>query len=79
MIVLLKTNCLPQEEFFYPPFSRILKLTVWDKDEAGGLALQKGSAVFTAITIRRKITRCTGIRSVPALVAKVRDLFRFNI
>ena len=75
-----KNELLAREEFFYPPFSQILKLTVWDKDEAGGLALAKKVVLYLQqLQLEGKLPDVQVSGPFPALVAKVRDLFRFNI
>lgn len=75
-----KNELLAREEFFYPPFSQILKLTVWDKDEAGGLAFAKKVVLYLQqLQLEGKLPDVQVSGPFPALVAKVRDLFRFNI
>ena len=69
-----------RQDFFYPPFAQILKMTVWDKDEGAGLAL----LLMVVFFLQRFLLEGILVEMVvagpfPALVSKVRDLFRFNI
>ncbi len=70
-----------REEFFYPPFSQMLKLTSWDKDEAAGLALAQKAAFF--LQEQQLAGKLGGnvrvLGPFPALVPKVRDMYRFNV
>lgn len=69
-----------RQAFFYPPFSQILKLTVWDKDEGTGLALaQKLVFYLQRLQLENKLADVQIAGPFPALVAKVRDLYRFNV
>lgn len=69
-----------RQAFFYPPFSQILKLTVWDKDEGAGLALaQKLVFYLQRLQLENKLQDVQIAGPFPALVAKVRDLYRFNV
>lgn len=69
-----------RQAFFYPPFSQILKLTVWDKDEGAGLALaQKLVFYLQRLQLENKLAGVQIAGPFPALVAKVRDLYRFNV
>lgn len=69
-----------RQAFFYPPFSQILKLTVWDKDEGAGLALaQKLVFYLQRLQLENKLVDVKIAGPFPALVAKVRDLYRFNV
>lgn len=69
-----------RKEFFYPPFAQILKLTIWDKDEAVGLALaQKVVFYLQRLQMKNQLEDLKISGPFPALIAKVRDLYRFNI
>lgn len=64
----------------YPPYSRILKLTAVDKEEAKARQLGEEAAAFLRQGKERdgwKETSVTG--PFPAGVAKVRDLYRFTV
>ena len=70
-----------RERFFYPPFAQLLKITVWDKDAAAGLALAKRLALYLqGLQAEGRLQERLELAGpFPALVAKVRDLYRFNI
>lgn len=69
-----------REAFFYPPFAQMLKMTVWDKDEGQALALAKKVTTFLqAQQLEGKLNDILVLGPVPGLVAKVRDMYRFNI
>lgn len=69
-----------REELFYPPFGQLLKITVLAKDEDQGLALgQKVSGYLQGLVLEHKLQDLMILGPFPALVSKVRDLFRFNI
>ncbi len=75
-----KKELKAREDFFYPPFAQILKMTVWDKDEAAGLALAK--KIVTLLQTQQltgKLNEVMILGPFPALVAKVRDMYRYNI
>lgn len=69
-----------REAFFYPPFAQMLKMTVWDKDEGQALALAKKVTTFLqAQQLEGKLNDILVLGPFPGLVAKVRDMYRFNI
>lgn len=69
-----------REELFYPPFAQLLKITVWEKEEEAGLALgQKLCDYLHVLQLEEKLQEVMVLGPFPALVSKVRDLFRFNI
>ena len=69
-----------RQDFFYPPFAQLLKLTVLDKDEGKGSALAQRVAMFLQREqLEGRLQDLLVSRPFPALVAKVRDLYRFNI
>jgi len=69
-----------REAFFYPPFAQMLKMTVWDKDEGQALALTKKVTTFLqAQQLEGKLNDILVLGPFPGLVAKVRDMYRFNI
>ena len=69
-----------REAFFYPPFAQMLKMTIWDKDEGQALALAKKVTTFLqAQQLEGKLNNILVLGPFPGLVAKVRDMYRFNI
>lgn len=69
-----------REAFFYPPFAQMLKMTVWDKDEGQALALAKKVTTYLqAQQLEGKLNDILVLGPFPGLVAKVRDMYRFNI
>lgn len=69
-----------REAFFYPPFAQMLKMTVWDRDEGQALALAKKVTTFLqAQQLEGKLNDILVLGPFPGLVAKVRDMYRFNI
>ena len=71
-----------RKEFFYPPFAQMLKLTIWDKSDGEGLALaQKLVFYLQRLQLEGKL-RSDSLQisgPFPALVSKVRDMYRYNI
>lgn len=78
-----KSELEARRDFFYPPFSQMLKLTVWDKDEGVGLALaQKVVFYLQELQLKGELPDMGEMQVAgpfPALVSKVRDLYRFNV
>ena len=69
-----------REAFFYPPFAQMLKMTIWDKDEGQAIALAKKVTTFLqAQQLEGKLNDILVLGPFPGLVAKVRDMYRFNI
>lgn len=69
-----------REELFYPPYAKLLKMTISCKDEGEGLAqAQKVAGYLQILQLEGKLTDLMVLGPFPALVSKVRDLFRFNI
>ncbi len=69
-----------REMFFYPPFAQMLKMTIWDKDEAAALGLAKRVTTFLqGQQLEGKLCDLMVLGPFPGLVAKVRDMYRFNI
>lgn len=71
-----------RQEFFYPPFAQMLKLTIWDKSDGEGLALAQRLVFYLQrLQLEGKLSadalQISG--PFPALVSKVRDLYRFNV
>jgi len=69
-----------RQELWYPPYSAMLKMTVLDKDEEEAGRLAAELAVYL-----QKIQEANGLTTTqvlgpfPALIPKVRDLYRVNI
>ena len=75
-----KTELELRRDFFYPPFAQLLKLTVLDKDADAGLALAQRVVLFLQREqLEGRLSEVIINGPFPALVAKVRDLYRFNI
>lgn len=75
-----KEELQARQEFFYPPFSHMLKLTVWDKDDGAALAVAKKVVLYLQrLQIEGKLQNLQLGGPFPALVAKVRDMYRFNV
>lgn len=76
-----KLELREREEFFYPPFAQMLKLTIWDRDEGVGMALAQKLVFFLqSLQLAGKLSEPLQIAGpFPALVAKVRDMYRFNV
>ena len=70
-----------RKEFFYPPFAQMLKLTIWDKSDGEGLALAQRLVFYLQrLQLEGKLSAELQISGpFPALVSKVRDLYRFNV
>jgi primosomal protein N' (replication factor Y) len=69
-----------RQELNYPPYSQLLKLVIWHKDEQKGRAESETVAKFLKdVVIREKLERTEIAGPFPALVFKVRDKYRFNI
>ena len=75
-----KEELAARQEFFYPPFSHMLKLTVWDKDDGAALTVAKKVVLYLQrLQIEGRLQNLQIGGPFPALVAKVRDLYRFNV
>ena len=58
----------------------MLKLTVWDKDDGAALAVAKKVVLYLQrLQIEGKLQNLQLGGPFPALVAKVRDMYRFNV
>ena len=81
-----KIELKARKEFLYPPFAQMLKLTIWDRSDGEGLALAQ-RLVFYLQQLQLEGRLSAGDESdalqisgpFPALVSKVRDLYRYNI
>ena len=69
-----------REEFFYPPYAEMLKMTIWEKDEGMGMALATRLVSYLQqLQMEDKLGEVMILGPFPALVAKVRDLYRFHV
>jgi primosomal protein N' (replication factor Y) len=69
-----------RKEYGYPPFMQMLKLTVWDKDEGMGMALAKQVVMYLQrLLLEGSLKDVEVLGPFPALVGKVRDMYRFNV
>lgn len=94
-----------REEYFYPPFAQMLKLTIWDKSDGEGLALAQRLVFYLQrlqlegrLAQESNLPNCAsdsndvknasnGLHAdnlqisgpFPALVSKVRDMYRYNV
>lgn len=94
-----------REEYFYPPFAQMLKLTIWDKSDGEGLALAQRLVFYLQrLQLEGKLAQESNLPNCasdsndvknasnglhadnlqisgpfPALVSKVRDMYRYNI
>ncbi|MDY2637361.1 MAG: primosomal protein N' [Phascolarctobacterium sp.] len=81
-----KLELKARKEYFYPPFAQMLKLTIWDRSDGEGLALAQ-RLVFYLQQLQLEGKLSAGDKSdvlqisgpFPALVSKVRDMYRYNI
>ena len=76
-----KLELRERREYFYPPFAQMLKLTIWNRDEGVGLALAQRLVFFLqGLQLEGRLSEPLQIAGpFPALVAKVRDMYRFNV
>lgn len=94
-----------REEYFYPPFAQMLKLTIWDKSDGEGLALAQRLVFYLQrlqlegrLAQESNLPNCASDSNnvknaskslhadnlqisgpFPALVSKVRDMYRYNV
>lgn len=69
-----------RRDYFYPPFAQMLKISVWDRDEARALAkAQKIVFLLQGERLAGRLRDVDVAGAFPALVGKVRDLYRFNV
>lgn len=75
-----KTELLNRKTFYYPPYGQMLKLTVLDKNQDAAYALsQKVVLYLQKLILENKLEPMVISGPFPALVAKVRDLYRYNV
>lgn len=69
-----------RQDFSYPPFAQMLKMQIVDKDESAALAIaQKVIFFFQGLQLQGKLQDLQISGPFPSLVAKVYDLYRFNV
>ena len=69
-----------RQELCYPPYTSLLKITVLDKDEQRGNTLAQRIVNFLQIMqLENTAQELQVLGPFPAIVAKVRDLYRTNI
>ncbi|WP_307761291.1 primosomal protein N' [uncultured Phascolarctobacterium sp.] len=69
-----------RQELCYPPYTNLLKITVLDKDEQRGNTLAQRIVNFLQIMqLENTAQELQVLGPFPAIVAKVRDLYRTNI
>lgn len=69
-----------RQELCYPPYTSLLKITVLDKDEQRGNTLAQRIVNFLQIMqLENAVQELQVLGPFPAIVTKVRDLYRTNI
>ena len=69
-----------REELFYPPYAKLLKLTLTSQEEGEGMAqAQSLTAYLQGLQLQGELQELMILGPFPALVSKVKDLYRFNI
>jgi len=69
-----------RQELGYPPYTEILKITVLDKEEVRGSSLAQRIVNFLqTLQLEHPEQELLVLGPFPAIVAKVRDLYRMNI
>lgn len=69
-----------RQELCYPPYTSLLKITVLDKDEQRGNTLAQRIVNFLQVMqLENTVQELQVLGPFPAIVAKVRDLYRTNI
>ena len=69
-----------RQELGYPPYTEILKITVLDKEEVRGSSLSQRIVNFLqTLQLEHPEQELLVLGPFPAIVAKVRDLYRMNI
>lgn len=75
-----KEELAAREELKYPPFTEMLKITIWDKDEVRSNSLAQRIVNFLQVMqLEDQQHDLEVLGPFPAIVAKVRDLYRTNI
>jgi primosomal protein N' (replication factor Y) len=70
-----RREILEREQFHYPPFFRIIKITIKDYDKQ----IAGDAATFLAREIRRKLGNMRVIGPVEPLIGRIRNQFLFDI
>ena len=69
-----------RQELGYPPYTELLKITVLDKEEVRGSSLAQRIVNFLqTLQLEQPEQEILVLGPFPAIVAKVRDLYRMNI
>ena len=75
-----KTEIYNRKTFYYPPFGQMLKLTTLDKNQDTAYAIaQKVVLYLQKLVLENKLEPMVISGPFPALVSKVRDLYRYNV
>lgn len=73
-----RTEIALRRELFYPPFSQLIKITVQHAEEAKALKMARElSAQFKSHFGKIPGMQCIG--PAPAMIAKFREIYRFNL
>ncbi len=70
-----RTEILEREQFHYPPFYRIIKITIKDYDKQ----IAGDAATFLAREIRRKLGNMRVIGPVEPVIGRIRNQYLFDI
>lgn len=70
-----RTEILEREQFHYPPFYRIIKITIKDYDKQ----VAADAATFLAREIRRKLGNMRVIGPVEPVIGRIRNQYLFDI
>ncbi|MDO4178876.1 MAG: primosomal protein N' [Phascolarctobacterium sp.] len=75
-----KTEIYNRKTFYYPPFTHMLKLTTLDKKQENAQALAQRVVLYLQnLILEHKLEPMVIAGPFPALVSKVRDLYRYNV
>ena len=75
-----KAELFNRKNFYYPPYGQMLKLTTLDKNQAEAQALAQKVVLFLQnLVLEKKLPPMVISGPFPALIAKIRDLYRYNV
>ena len=75
-----KAELFKRQNFYYPPYGQMLKLTTLDKNQAEAQALAQKVVLFLQnLVLEKKLPPMVISGPFPALIAKIRDLYRYNV